>query len=641
MQRSRREAPSTVEPIRPDADALGDLLAAFGDLVVVRTIEGAIRHANDAFCRTTGCVEPLGRMLLDFAAEDQEAGGSEDRLVLTTPAGPRVFEWREAMTRDRATGRPLVHAIGRPVAAPNDLGDSGGEAAPGVVLARSRFMAMVSHELRTPLNGILGMSELLAHTTLTREQESYLDAVRHSGNLMMALVGDLLDFSGMENGHFELDPQPGEVRGLVERVVELSAAAAHEKGIELAAHVAPDVPASIVVDHTRLRQIVFNLVGNAVKFTEEGGVLVEVAVEGARMRLSVSDTGPGIAEADRRRIFAEFEQLGGPGGRRGGVGLGLAISARLVAAMDGTLDVVDNAGGGSRFIVDLPLRPAAGTQPPIARRLPESHVLILAPAGATATVLARLITEAGGRAERESDPAEAHGALARLGGGATLTDVIVDNRMSDAARALSAELDAGLDPVWTLMVTPNERDMLRAVGRTDYSAWLIRPIRPISLARVLARETGGHVPWHDEPTRTREDGFTIERPSGRALSVLLAEDNPVNTLLVRSVLEQAGHVVTCVTNGEALVETVFDGGDFDVVLTDLAMPVLDGEGAIRVIREVETEAGQAGVPVYVLSADGQAGARRRALAAGADGYVEKPVDPRALLQTVAQAAIQR
>lgn len=528
------------------------------------------------------------------------------------------------------------------------------ERAESASAAKSRFLAMVSHEVRTPLNGILGITQLLAGTRLTAEQQSYVDAVRHSGHALLALIEDLLDFSSMEAGKFHLRPEPGNLRQLVGHVVELSASRADEKNIEIAAYVAPDVPETIVADHGRLRQVLFNLVGNALKFTEQGGVFVEVAMDGDRVDFRVTDSGPGLDPADQARIFEEFERVDSDTTRRsGGAGLGLAISARLVAAMGGTIGVRSKPGAGSTFSFAIPSGAARGA-PVIeenkSESLARSRVLLIAPSGPTEEALLRIVRDHGGAAESAQDSASAREAVARLAGGGALTDIIVDNRLAEAAEEILATVD--LKPAYsfrrTMMVTPADRAALTAASARSFTAWLIRPLRIDSLVKVLNRETGGLGTWLEEREAFPEPGRrgALAGPaSSRPLSILLAEDNPVNALLVRSALQRAGHRVTHVTNGKDLVERTYDRqtcrSAFDVVLTDLSMPLLDGIGAVKAIRAFERNQALSQLPVIVLSADGQNESRAEALASGAGDYVEKPVDPDILLETIERAAAQR
>ncbi len=639
---------------------LDRLLAAFGDLVVLRGLDGRILHANDAFLHTTGCDDAVGRPFLDFCVPVQAGGETDPQaseanlLGLVTVDGPRLYDWREVVSRDPATGQAVVHALGRDVTRHRDAERdliAGRDRAESASAAKSRFLAMVSHEVRTPLNGVIGITELLARTRLTQEQQSYVEAVRHSGHALLSLIEDLLDFSSMEAGRFYLRPEPGNLRDMVGSVVELSALQADEKHIEVAAHVAPDVPENIVADHGRLRQVLFNLIGNSVKFTEVGGVFVEVSRAGDRLEFRVTDTGPGIGEADLQRIFREFEQVeGGSTRRKGGAGLGLAISARLVAAMDGTLAVDSDGTNGSTFSFDVPLvtpagEPASGP----GTQLADSRVLLIAPEGPTGTALVRQIRDQGGAAEAVRSSAEAAAAIARLGGEDALTDIVVDRRIAGRAKAVFSALAAATRKRIgrTMMVTPAERESLTKARAQAYSAWLIRPLRPSSVVKVLRRETGGLGGWLEERSEGQADRLALRRgktAATRKLAVLLAEDNPVNALLVRSALQRGGHDVVHVTNGRELAERACDRtgerSRFDLVLTDLAMPEMDGIEAIELIRSYERSNALATMPIVVLTADGQGKTRDKAMAAGAADYVEKPVDPDVLLQTLEQIAIQ-
>ena len=632
---------------------LDRLLAAFGDLVVVRGLDGRILHANDAFLHATGCPDPAGRAFLDFCVGRAEESREANLQALATVDGPRLYDWREVASRDPVTGAAVVYALGRDITQRHDAERdliAGRERAESASAAKSRFLAMVSHEVRTPLNGILGITQLLARTRLTHEQESYVDAVRHSGQALLSLIEDLLDFSSMEAGRFYLRPEPGNLRELIGSVVELSAHQADEKNIEVAAYVAPDVPERIVADHGRLRQVLFNLIGNSVKFTEVGGVFVEVSLDGGQLRFRVTDTGPGIGEADRQRVFREFEQAeSGSTRRKGGAGLGLAISARLVSAMDGTLAVESDGRNGSTFAFRIPLAAPEGESvpPEDSSPLAACRVLLIAPEGPTTAALVHLIGDLGGKAEAIDEPGQAARALSRLGGEEALTDAIVDNRIAGVADAVFAKLSAATRKRIgrTMMVTPAEREALTKARARAYSAWLIRPLRPSSVVKVLRRETGGLGGWLEE---RREGGLEhLSRRAGvregaRKLSVLLAEDNPVNALLVRSALQRAGHEVVHVADGRALVEQAYDrtraASRFDLVLTDLSMPEMDGIEAVEAIRSYERSHGLKPISIVVLTADGQGSTRDRAMAIGADDYVEKPVDPDVLLRTVERTA---
>lgn len=669
FSRPREEAGSPVADVfRQGPTPPAALFAEPDDLIVARDLNGRIVAANAAFRKAMGEPRPEGRTFeeIGFPVQSTKAAGQPARVTLATDDHLRRYRWRETTAVDPASGRMLLHGLARldpcSVALPDGkpaptfpgsaLAPSGrcdaGEPARPAEGAKSRFLATVSHELRTPLNGILGMTALLAGTSLTEEQRNYLDAASQSGHALLALIEDLLDFSSMEAGRFHLRPEPGDVREVVGGVVELSSARADEKGLDIAAYVAPDVPHRTVTDHARLRQVLFNLVGNALKFTETGGVLVTVARAGTGVAFSIRDTGPGIAEADQARIFEEFEQAG-EGRRKSGAGLGLAISARLVAAMGGTISLSSVAGEGSVFTFTIPCGNEDAAAVPA--DLAGSRILLIAPEGPTQAALECLVRDHGGAVVSAAKAGALETALSGLEGGAGgLTDVVVDNRLAAEAGAVLAALRGRVQPSLhrTMMVTPTERGALSDERARDYHAWLVRPLRAASLLKVLRRETGRNGNWLEErPTPERADLWRKPRQvsaSTRPLSILLAEDNAVNALLVHAALERAGHRVTHVLDGHELVAACrgSDGDEpFDLVLSDLSMPGMDGIAAVQAIRAHEEKEGLAALPIVLLSADGGAETRAAARAAGADAYLEKPVDPAQLTDFISTLVATR
>jgi CheY-like chemotaxis protein len=320
--------------------------------------------------------------------------------------------------------------------------------------------------------------------------------------------------------------------------------------------------------------------------------------------------------------------------------------------MGGTLTLESKTGKGSTFSLRVPFETTASAEPAAVgpSRLEESKVLLVAPSGPTKEALLRLIRDRGGCAEAIKEAAGVADALAHLGGGNQLTDIIVDHRLTALGGRIIASLDEGTAGRIgrTMMVTPIERDALTLAKARDYSAWLIRPLRAASVAKVLRRETNGFGAWVEErrldPAELSIGGRAPAGVAGRRLKVLLAEDNPVNALLVRAALERNGHEVTHVADGYALVEKAYDRARiaslFDLVLTDLSMPKMDGIAAVTAIRGFERNHAAGHLPIIVLSADGQHESHAKALEIGADDYVEKPVDPDLLLQTVERAAMR-
>lgn len=497
--------------------------------------------------------------------------------------------------------------------------------------AKSRFLATVSHEVRTPLNGILGMTHLLERTALTGEQESYVAAVRRSSSALFDLVADLLDFSAIEAGRLDLRSEPVDLVALVEGTVELMAPRAHECGLDIAASFARDVPRSIVTDDNRLRQVLFNLLGNAVKFTDEGGIAVSVAREGAELVIAVTDTGPGLAPGDRERIFREFEQAEhGLARGHGGVGLGLAISARIVAAMGGTIGVESAAGRGSCFVVRLPL----GTEAEggiCSEALRSARILLISANVQTAAALTAAISDEGGTAWHAPAVPDDLPAFCRDRG---VTTIIIDRPLEAAAQSVLSKLRAG-SPRRILMVRPDERQALDGLSTRGFDGWLVAPVRRSSLIAVLSGDLAGSVAAEAHPDLDR---VTTARRPGRTLNILVAEDNPVNALLLTNLLRKEGHSVVHVEDGRALIRALLatEGRrwPFDLLVSDLAMPGMDGLAALSAIRAHQRTERLPHLPIVVLSADGQAETQNAAGAAGADVYVEKPVEPPALLDVV-------
>lgn len=632
---------------------LATVFDALGDMVIACNLDGRIVYANETFRRVTGSDNPAGLTLAMTGIEpvENEATGARE-LVLGEGADQTIWTWHETASRDPSSGDLFVNCIGRNVTAARKAEAELVEArekAEAASHAKSRFLATVSHEIRTPLNGILGMTHLLEQTETTPEQASYLKTARESGQSLLSLIEDLLDVTSIEAGRLHLRHEEGGLDELVNGVCELMASRAHEKGIEIAVHFAPDAPRRITSDIGRLRQVLFNLVGNAIKFTETGGVLIEVGRQDTQLAFTVSDTGPGLKDADKDRIFNEFERAdNGPTRKQGGAGLGLSISARIVAALGGRIGVTSTPGQGSIFQFTVPVRelaePEAGK--PVQGPLADRTVLLIAPRGPVSTALMWTIRDLGGIAEVADEPQTMMTALTRLfRSGATLSDIIVDRRLADRSEALlsaaPAEFATGI--ARTLVIAPEDSRDLDSHAGHGADAWLVRPVRRESLVNVLTRRDD-----RDDRDRlsAKQRPAVLERSSDNpTLDILLAEDDPVNALVVRKMLARQGHRVTVVDNGRDLVCEAMErpGGEagYDLVITDLSMPELDGRSAIVKIRAEEAAGQLSRLPVIVLSADGQDSIRDDLLAAGADGHAEKPVDPDWLLQLATVTARKR
>ncbi len=503
--------------------------------------------------------------------------------------------------------------------------------------AKSRFLATVSHEIRTPLSGIIGMADLmlLTRTSLTLETTSYVEAIRSSGHALIALIDEILDLSKIEAGRFDLAVEPVDLRRLVEGVVELLAPKAQSKGLEIAASISADAPRFVEADAMRLRQVLTNLAGNAVKFTSSGGVCVSIGrADGDSLRFAVTDTGPGVPADRRKAIFEDFEQGDGSNARRfEGAGLGLAISSRLVALMGGSLGYEDNPGGGSIFVftVSLPeseAAAAAGVADPVPVALEGRRALIIANSPFEAPSIAARLAEAGASVTRAEG---LESGLAALEAPNRPDLVIVDcalgpeatNRLAEAARAAGA-------PQSLVLFSPFER---RAFGETSlqgFDGWLVKPVRVRSLFQRLAAEF---------PERPRLAAPPSQAQRAEPRRALLAEDNEINALIAQKALRRLGFEVTRARDGDEalrLAAPTVPGASspFDLILMDLKMPGVDGAEATRRLRWHEAVHRSLRAPVVALTANALDDDRRACMEAGFDAYLAKPFEFRELAETI-------
>ena len=598
------------------------LFDQLGDLVVICDARRTILHANASFCNAVGL--PLARVkdqtLRAVGVDVPRVRNRNATMPVDVRIGSRWFSWIELPTttgQDGKAFRAVARDIHERKVSETQLIEAR-ERAEAANQAKSRFLATVSHEIRTPLNGINGMAKLLADTRLSEEQRTYVQAVTASGNALMNLIEDLLDFSKIETGKFDLRPENVEVRPFCESLVELVAARAHGKGIGIATYIAPDVAQTIVSDPNRLRQSLLNLLGNAVKFTETGGISLIVTAPQGSICFTVRDTGKGIDTANIARIFEEFEQVEtGTTRSHGGVGLGLSITRRLVVAMGGDIMVKSEVGKGSSFTIDLPnLAPAAA---PAKTRLSNVSCMIQMESHFEVEALASTIAAHGGEAKRWTGHSELD------------ADSILLMDMKSAQK-LPKETDLQAFARRIILIEPGERGQMPEFQDRGFESFLVRPVRGASLVRVLS---GRQAAKREALAQDAEPN----RDQSRKLSVLLAEDNEINALLVKSALTRAGHTVTVVGDGRSAVGEVFKTRHMpDVVLMDLHMPIMDGLDAISAIRTAEDEKGRKHVPILALTADGQMDVEQAVRAVGGDGMITKPVDPARLVFLVEEAA---
>lgn len=467
--------------------------------------------------------------------------------------------------------------------------------------AAERFTAAVSHEIRTPLNGILGMTALLEEGELAPAQREYALAIRKSGARLLDLLNNVLDYSRLEAGDIPLEAAPFAPADLVQDAAELLSTRAHASGLDIAAIVDPDLPVRMIGDEGRLRQVLFNLAGNAVKFTTTGGVLIEARrrPDGTGLSLIVRDTGAGIPEHARAKLFDAFGQANASDARRdGGVGLGLAIVARLVAAMKGEVDFVSSPGEGAMFRVDLPLADGPAVSPTIAPRRSKKPTIALDLPPASALACFAALAEDG-----------AH-TLPAAGASAAGADLVIVDAALPPARI---EALARHRPT-LVVLRPEDRSRIVAFREMGCAGYLIRPLRVASILERARLAMAGDV--QAEPVETRAPG--------EAGHVLIADDNAVNALLATRALTAAGFRVDCAGTGAEALERAGETL-YSVIFMDIRMPVMDGLEATRRIRRLGGAA--AAVPIIALTADIDSALEERARAAGVSAMAAKPIDP--------------
>jgi PAS domain S-box-containing protein len=639
--------------IREAEERAKSFLEAHGDVIVRRDGGGRVTYVNDAFCALAG--RPRGELVgshfeLPVLEQGEVAlrhdGARVHDQKITSAEGPRWIAWREAPVRAELGDRTETLSVGRDVTdralVERALADARDQA-DAANRAKSRFLAMVSHEIRTPLNGILGMADLLLDTALTPEQVTYAKAVKTSGDTLLSLIGEILDFSKIEAGRLDLDARPFALAALIEELVELLAPRAQAKGIEIASYVDDRLAAHVVGDAPRLRQVLINLAGNAVKFTETGGVAV-VAEPGAwptDVTFSVRDTGVGISPDAQARIFEEFEQAdGGSTRRHGGTGLGLAISQRIVERMDGRITVESAPGTGSRFSFTVELPPAA--EPPRAQaaapsrpHLGQAAIMILAPpASVAAELLARRLTEWNAKTCLVGDIEVARALLPER----NWDTLIVDRELGASAAAAIAREAARATARRIVLVTHDHRDELTALKEQGFTGYLVKPVRAASLAARFAPDAAATFEAAEAAMPQSAWPQGAGAPEGRGLAILVAEDNEINALLARSLLARLGHRPTIATTGAQALDSWLAarsaGEPYDVVLMDVHMPEMDGIAAAGRIRAAEP-AGER-TPIVALTANAFSDDRDACLAAGMDAFLTKPLDRERLAELLAR-----
>src|SRR5215212_3249861 len=628
------------------------LFESQGDLIVLRDPEGRITFVNDACCELAqrprnalvGSQFTFNVLEQGDAALQADGTRIHDQRI-AGPLGPRWVAWREGLVRSDAGQPAELRCVGRDVTDRTEAERALAEArdqAEAANRAKSRFLAMASHEIRTPLNGIIGMSGLLLDTALTPEQRTYAKAAKTSADALLTLIEELLDYSKIEAGKIDLEHRPFALAALIEDIAELLAPRAQVRNLEVAAFVDERLPMQVLGDAARLRQVLLNLAGNAIKFTSSGGValIVEPGIGPDEISFLVRDTGIGIAPEARERIFREFEQADERIGRNyGGTGLGLSISERIVKRMGGRIVLESKPGVGSTFEVTIPLAASGAEQQAFpSPDLNGESIMVVAPQSIEASLIARRLQRWGGQTSTVSDLAVAEALLPERRWHAVLIDramgVEAAERLGEAARAHANQR--------IIMFTPAERHELQpnCAASSAFTGYLIKPLRAASLAARLSATPEVSAPniasdaTAEAPARTEVAAIV----PGRGLSVLVAEDNEINALLLRSLLTRLGHHAVVASNGEQATESWLAaksaGRPYDLVLMDIQMPELDGIEATKRIRGLEV--GQPGrhTRILAITANTLVEDRYACFEAGMDGFLVKPLDREKLAEAL-------
>lgn len=652
------------QELEHERDLLRTISDNIPDLIYVKDSYGRFITCNAATLNLLGLesVEQIkGKTDYDFLPPELACSYVADDQIVVRSGEPMIDKEESAQLADGTrvwyltTKVPLrnqqgdvsgIVGIGRNITARKLAAEelmSARDAADNANRAKSEFLANMSHEIRTPMNAIIGMTELLLDTKINHSQRGYLKMIQESGDSLMTIINDVLDFSKIEAGMLDIDSTPFNIRESLGDTMKTLAVRAHAKHLEIAFRIDPEIPPFVVGDPGRLRQIIINLVGNAIKFTDKGEVVVDVEMQSSTSNefsvcFCVRDTGIGIPQDKCDRIFHEFEQADASTTRRyGGTGLGLAISSRLVGMMGGTIWVESEVGRGSRFYFTTLFGVAPDDVPDNQSRgvviVGGTHVLIVDDNETNRFILKEMLTNWGMHpvlAENVDDAIDEIEYANREGKsiGLVITDVNMPGQDGfDFVQRMRKSNLIQNAPI--IMLTSGGRvgdgDLRQELGIADR---LMKPVKQSELFDSIVRALGVNGP---------EDHDLIPSQSNHALDslkILLAEDNLVNQKLAVGLLSQFGHEVVIANNGQEAVAAI-QRETFDAVLMDVQMPVMDGMEATQAIREQEKHC-DGHVPIIAMTANAMKGDRQRCLDAGMDDYVPKPIRRKQLFDTLAK-----
>ncbi len=632
--------------------------ASMDQVSVIRVRDGRILYINDEFLRrgyaraeVLGCSVKELRMWSDEAALDNfmrtlaEQGWVRNlEAAIRMNDGSLVPHLISAVAVE-LDGEQCVLSVDRDITEIKQTEReliAAREAALDASRAKSEFLSNMSHEIRTPMNAILGMGDLLSETSLTGEQRRYVETMTSNGNALLELINGILDLAKVESGKLRLESTAFDLEEVVERLTETLGVRAHEKGLELAARVMPDVPPRLVGDPLRLRQVLINLVGNAIKFTARGEVVLTVendpeAGEPGALRFVVRDTGIGISPEKVQTVFESFTQADSSTTRNyGGTGLGLAIARRLVEVMGGKIWLTSQPREGSTFFFTarFGVLPTA-LERPSETELKGLRVLVVDDNATNRLILRELLSRRGAAV------AEAHGGEEALSewkrarvAGRPYGLVLLDCRMPvmdgfQVARGIRDQ-SHGADPVILMLTSDDLNPKLGRLKELGLNAYLVKPVKSSDLLRAIGVAIGDSRQALTQPHLGPEQLRSEPEPH---LRILLAEDSPDNRLLINQYLKKLPYELVIAENGELAVEE-FINSRFDLILMDMRMPVMDGYTAVRKIRQWEQQHGRAPTSIVALTASALETDVRNCLEAGCTSHLSKPVKKASLLTAI-------